>query len=166
MRDRSAERRLRGQLDRDLLARILGRLGSDFDGEVLAANARLKSLLKEEKLSFHDLATVIENCNGEIEEKKYSDADAEIIFAKGVEQGRVDEARNRPQEPTEYFDADGEPQWHAIALYCQRHSERLEERHREFINDMAGNTLWRPPTEKQGKYLLSLFYRLGKGKLQ
>ena len=145
------------------IAKLFRMLGSDFEGEILAAVNRMKSLFKEERLSFHDIATVIENCNGEIEEKKYSDADAEIIYNRGVEKGRAE----RPQqEPTEFFDADNQPQWHAIALYCQRHYERLEQKHREFIDDMAGNTVWRAPTEKQGKYLLSLFYRLGRGKLQ
>jgi hypothetical protein len=145
------------------IAKLFRMLGSDFDGEILAAVNRMKSLFKEERLSFHDIATVIENCNGEIEEKKYSDTDAEIIFNRGVEKGRTE----RPQqEPTEFFDADNQPQWHAIALYCQHHYERLDPKHREFIDDMAGSTVWRAPTEKQGKYLLSLFYRLGRGKLQ
>ena len=42
-----------------------------------------------EGLAFNDIATVIENCNGEIEGLRYSDSDAEIIFARGVEKGRA-----------------------------------------------------------------------------
>jgi hypothetical protein len=149
------------------IAKRIGKLvrmfGSDNEHERGNALERLVVVLKEEKISFNDLATVIENANGEIEAKKYSDTDAEIIFAKGVEKGRAERPR---QEPTEFFDTNNQPQWHVIALYCQRHYERLEQKHREFIDDMAGNTVWRAPTEKQGKYLLSLFYRLGRGKLQ
>ena len=153
-----------------LLAKRIGKLirlmGSSFEGEAIGAVTGLRRLMQTEGIAFNDLALLVENCDGRIEEKRYSDADAEVIFARGVGQGRIDEARYRPQaEPTEYYDADGEPQWHAIALYCQRHYESLEQKHREFIDDMTGNTLWRAPTEKQGKYLLSLFYRLGKGKL-
>ena len=63
------------------IATLFRMLGSNFDGEVLGAVAAMKRLFKAEGLTFHDIATVIENCNGEIEERKYSDADAEIIFS-------------------------------------------------------------------------------------
>jgi hypothetical protein len=149
------------------IATLFRLLGSNFEGEVLGAVAAMKRLFASEHLTFHDIATVIESCNGEIEEKKYSDTDAEIIFSRGVETGRAEEARKRPlAEPTEFYDADGHPQWHAIAMHCQKNCQRLDRRHHEFINDMAGNTVWRPPTEKQGKYLLSLFIRLGNGRQQ
>ena len=62
-------------------------LSSDFDGEALNAVAAMKRLFKAERLTFHDIATVIESCNGEIEERKYSNSDAEIIFNRGVEKG-------------------------------------------------------------------------------
>ena len=59
---------------------------------------------------------MIENANGEIEEKKYSDSDAEIIFTKGVEKGRAEEARKR-EAPPEFYDTDGQPRWYEIAVY-------------------------------------------------
>jgi len=31
----------------------------------------------------------------------------------------------------------------------------------EFVNDIASRTVWREPTERQGKWLKSIFYRLG-----
>ena len=142
------------------IAKLVRMMSSDFDGEVLSANARLKSLLKEERLTFHDLATVIENCNGEIEERKYSDSDAELIFAKGVEKGRKEEA-NRKDLPPAFYDADGQPRWSAVALFCQQHHRRLRPKEQEFIDDMAGKMMWREPTEKQGKWLHSIFIRLG-----
>jgi hypothetical protein len=48
-----------------------------------------------------------------------------------------------------------------MALWCQQRYDRLEGKHREFINDMAGLTVRREPTEKQGKYLTSLYHKLG-----
>jgi hypothetical protein len=63
-------------------------LSSEHDGEVLNAARAMKRLLAAERLSFHDIATVIESCNGEIEERKYSDADAEIIFARRRQRSR------------------------------------------------------------------------------
>ena len=106
------------------IAKLFRLLASDFDGETLAAARRMKQLLAIEGLSFNDIATVIENCNGEIEEKKYSDTDAEIIFTKGVEKGRAEEARKR-EAPPEFYDADGQPRWYEIAVYCQQNSAQL-----------------------------------------
>lgn len=61
------------------IATLFRMLGSNFQGEVLGAVAAMKRLFSAEGLSFHDIATVIESCNGEIEERKYSDADAEVF---------------------------------------------------------------------------------------
>jgi hypothetical protein len=143
------------------VGKLIRMLGSNFENEGTAAAIRLRQLLPSEGLAFHDLATLIENCDGEIEEKKYSEADAEVIFARGAEKGRVEEARKR-EAPPEFYDADGHPRWNEIALYCQRGLSRLrDEWERTFINDMAGKTLWRQPTEKQTKHLLAIFIKLG-----
>jgi hypothetical protein len=81
------------------IARLFRVLASDQDGEVLASVAAMKRLFAAERLSFHDIAAVIESCNGEIEERKYSDADAEIIFNRGVEQG----GRKKPARKSRSF---------------------------------------------------------------
>jgi hypothetical protein len=112
-------------------------------------------------LSFNDIAVVIENHNGEIEERKYSDSDAEAIFARGVDKGRAEEARRR-ELPPEFYDADGQPPWNQVALFCRKHVAQLHSHwEREFVTDMAGKTLWRQPSEKQAKHLLAIFIRLG-----
>jgi hypothetical protein len=137
-------------------------LSSDFEGEVLGAVAAMKRLFKAERLSFHDIATVIESCNGEIEERKYSDADAEIIFNRGVEKGRVEEARKKEQTfPADFYDVDGHPRWNAIAMFCQKNYQRLGPKEQEFVDDMAGSTMWRAPSERQARWLLSIFIKLG-----
>jgi len=46
-------------------------------------------------------------------------------------------------------------------LYCQQRSDRLQSREREFIDHMASLTVWREPTEKQAKWLKSIYYKLG-----
>ena len=142
------------------IATLFRLLNSDFDGEALGAVAAMKRLFKAEGLTFHDIATVIESCNGEIEERKYSDSDAEIIFNRGVEKGRT-EATREQIAPADYYDVEGQPRWSAIALFCQDNNQRLRPAEQEFINDMAGNTLWREPTVKQAKWLLSIFVKLG-----
>jgi hypothetical protein len=139
------------------IAKIFRMLSSDQREEVLAAVTAMKRLFKSEGLSFHDIATVIESCNGEIEEKKYSDKDAEIIFNRGVAKGRTEEAA-----PPEYYDVDGRPRWNAIALFCQKEIAGLhKEKEREFVTDMAGYSLYRPLSDKQEKWLMSIFVKLG-----
>jgi hypothetical protein len=143
------------------IATLLRMLSSDFEGEVLNVVAAMKRLFAAEGLTFHDIATVIESCNGEIEERKYSDTDAEIIFARGVEKGRAEQVRLQ-EGPPEFYDADGHPRWNAIALFCQKNHQRLRPAEQGFVDDMAGNTLWHEPSEKQARWLLSIFLRLGR----
>ncbi|MGO9049409.1 MAG: hypothetical protein ACLP19_27210 [Xanthobacteraceae bacterium] len=143
------------------IGKLMRMLSSSFEGEAHNALRKLNGLLEAEGLTFNDIAVVVENHQGEIEERKYSDADAEIIFAKGVEKGRSEEARKKDLPP-EFYDADGRPRWNEIALFCQKHTARLRtEWERTFVNDMAGKTLWSEPTEKQAKHLLAIFIKLG-----
>ena len=142
------------------IAMLFRMLSSNYEGEVLSAVAAMKRLFAAEGLAFNDIATVIESCNGEIEERKYSDSDAEIIFARGVEKGRAEQTRVQAGSP-EFYDADGRPRWNAIALFCQKNHQRLRPTEQGFVDDMAGNTLWREPSEKQARWLLSIFLRLG-----
>jgi hypothetical protein len=147
------------------LAKRIGTLirlmGSDFEGEATGAVAGLRRLLPGEGLTFGDIAIAIENCNGEIEQLKYSDTDAEAIYTRGVEKGREKGRAEAEVGPAEYFESDGTPKWPEIAMFCQRKGERLHETERDFVDDMAGSTMWRIPTEKQGKWLLSIFIKLG-----
>jgi hypothetical protein len=144
------------------IAKLFRLLASDFDAEALNAARRMKQLLAAEGLSFNDIATVIENANGEIEEKKYSDSDAEIIFTKGVEKGRAEEARKR-EAPPEFYDIDGSPRWYEIAVYCQQNSTQLRnEWERNFANDIPGRIIkFGKPTEKMIPHLLAIFVKLG-----
>jgi hypothetical protein len=143
------------------VAKLVRMLASDHDGEALNAARKLKQQLGAEGLSLNDIAIVIENAGGEIEERKYSDSDAEIIFAKGVEKGRIEEARKR-EAPPEFYDVDGRPRWSEIAIFCQKNTARLRgEWERTFINDMAGKTLCYEPSAKQAKHLLAIFVKLG-----
>jgi hypothetical protein len=103
---------------------------------------------------------VIENCNGEIEERRYSDADAKIIYERGMEKG-LEKGRAERQAPPEFYDEAGLPRWNEIALFCQRNEARLDSWQRTFVSDMAGKTLLREPTEKQAKHLLAIFIKLG-----
>jgi hypothetical protein len=143
------------------LSRLMRMLSSPYEGERHNALTMMQRVLESARLTFNDIAILIENHSGEIEQRKYSDTDAEIIYAKGVEKGRVEESR-RQAMPPDYYDADGEPQWNKIALFCQSQTARLRsDWERGFIDDMAGMTLWREPSPKQAKHLLAIFIKLG-----
>ena len=142
------------------IGKLVRMFGSSFENERNVALSKLVTVLDEESLTFNDIAVVIENADGEIEQLKFSDSDAEMIFAKGVEKGRKDEERKQ-QAPPEFYDAEGQPRWNAIALFCQNNITRLNAWERDFINNMAGKTLWRQPTEKESKHLLAVFVKLG-----
>ena len=137
-------------------------LGSSFEGEAHNALAMMKHLLETEGLTFNDIATVIENCNGEIEERKYSDTDAEIIFAKG----RGERPRRRGAQARSCRRNSTTPMAIRTGMRSRCFARKtahscVSEWERTFINDMAGKTLWREPTEKQAKHLLAIFVKLG-----
>jgi hypothetical protein len=48
-----------------------------------------------------------------------------------------------------------------MARACQKQAQRLSERERKFVNNMAARTVYGDLTEAQGKWLESIFYRLG-----
>jgi len=144
------------------IAKLFRMLASDFDGEVLAAVHRMKHQLGAEGLSINDIATAIENANGEIEELKYSDAEVEVIYQKGVEQGRVEAARTQTAPP-EFFDDFGEPRWYEIAVFCQQNSSRLRSQWEQgFADSIPGSVAkYGRPTERQIPHLLAIFVKLG-----
>jgi len=141
------------------IAKLFRSLSSDFDGEVLGAVAAMKRLFAAERLSFHDIAAVIESCNGEIEERKYSDADAKVIFERGMAKGRAEQSGNL--QNLEFFDGD-RPRWYEIAVHCQRNAASLRSQwEKEFIADIAGKVLGTEPSLKQARCILKIFVKLG-----
>jgi hypothetical protein len=73
-------------------------------------------------------------------------------------------AENKQFNGADFCNADGMPQWHEIARYCQVNGEKLRESEKVFVNDMAARSMYREPTPKQKKWLRSIFLKLG-GKL-
>ena len=143
------------------LGAMIRLLGSNTGDEAIAAAHGLRRLVPAEGLSFNEIAVLIENCGGKIEQFKYSDADAEVIFARGVERGR-DEERREQSAPPEFYDADGRPRWHEMAVFCRDHTGRLRsDWEKEFVDDMVGKTLQRVPTDKQAKHLFAIFVKVG-----
>jgi hypothetical protein len=142
------------------IGKLMRMLSSSFEGEVHNALRKLKELLEAEGLTFSDIATAVENHQGEFEERKYSDADAEAIFARGVEKGRAEQTR-KPPLASDFYDEDRHPRWTAMAMFCLERRERMRPNELQFVEDMAAYTLSYEPSEKQGKWLLAIFIKLG-----
>jgi hypothetical protein len=152
------------------LARHVGKfirlMGSDFEGEAIASATGLRRLAHSEGLVFGNLATLIENCNGEIEELKYSDADmheATIVTKQKGEQQGYEKAKREMTAPPEFYDASGEPRWYEIACFCRdNQGHRLNDWEKSFVEDMPGKIAgYGEPKPKQAKHLLRIFIELG-----
>jgi hypothetical protein len=141
------------------LADLVRRFGTEFEGEVIAVWRALKRLLGSRNVTFTELGDAIERlATGNIDE-----ADIKRLFEAGYAKGVADTRREQAQAQAVFgLRSDGTPDWEPIALHCQREKSRLENRHHEFVDKMASRMTWgRDPTDREGKYLLSLFRQLG-----
>jgi hypothetical protein len=130
-------------------------LSSNQDGEVLNAVRALNRLLKANGSDIHAIADSIGQANG-----KLSEAEMRKLYDAGFEAG-VRAVEDKQHGDEDFHNTDGTPSWHTIAVWCQRRDERLRDNEREFISSVAARTVYREPTEKQAKWLKSIFYRLG-----
>lgn len=145
------------------IARCVRLLASSLDGEKLAAVHALARVLASHHTDFDGLAHGIEKLgkatgNG----GNLSKGEMERIYHAGYAKG-VEDAENRLHGIDDFRSTDGKgPAWEAVAHFLQRNKHRLDAKHHDFIDDMAARTAWgREPTEKQHKYLRSLFFKLG-----
>jgi hypothetical protein len=145
---------------------LIRKFSTKYPNERHIASDKLDNLLVAEGLSFNDLATVIENCNGEIEELKYSDADmanvADRMKERGTQEG-YDKAKREMMAPPEFYDDSGNPRWYEIAVFCDSNKTRLRNNWEEdFITDMPSKMMrYGEPSAKQAKIILGIFVRLG-----
>ena len=93
----------------------------------------LNGMLAAEKLSFSDIASVLE-------EQRYSVEDMQHALNKGKELAGREVGAQNPE--LDFFDIDGKPRWYEIAVFCRNKVEQLRrDREKEFINDMPGKML-------------------------
>lgn len=137
------------------LSMLVRMLSSDKDGEVLGAAAAIIRTLKSAGADIHSLADAIEKPN-----RKLSEAAMKLIYDSGFQDGLA-VAEKKQHGNDDFRNVDGSPCWEQITLFCQERDDRLRDNEREFVNDMAGRVMWREPTPKQGKWLKSIFFRLG-----
>jgi len=140
------------------VARQLGKfirlMASDIRGEAENASAAFLRLCQSENLFSH-LAELLER-RGVRELYSQAEVEEALNIERQLAQAEV------IGESAEFFDAYGEPLWHAIALFCQRNTDRLtRDWDKKFVDDLVGYTAMRDPTPKQIPFLLSIFLKLG-----
>jgi hypothetical protein len=123
------------------LTSLIRMLSSDHDGEVIAG-ARHHAHAEE-------------RIGG------ISEAGMKRLYDAGYDAGTRAAENNQHHGHVDFYNTDGTTSWHDIALFCQRRADRLRDKERDFVNDMMAQTVWREPTEKQEKWLKSIYYRLG-----
>lgn len=92
------------------MAKLVRMFSSPYENEKHIALAKLETLIREDGLTFNDLATVIENADGEIEERKYTDADmlaATQAVKERAEKDAYEKARRERTGPPEFYDEIG-----------------------------------------------------------
>ena len=145
-------------MNTEKIGKLIKMLSSPNDGEVVAAARAILRTLAQEGADIHELATRVEGGGG-----KLSEADMRRIYDVACAEGRraAEQDRSRGQPATEFHDV--EPNWQEIAISCRdRGNGRLTERERGFVDDMVRWTLYRKPSEKQAKWLHSIYVRLGR----
>ncbi len=104
----------------------------------------------------HALADYIEHPSGSgLDQKEMKE-----IYDAGYSDGKRD-SENQRFAARDFHNIDGTPDLHEIAKFCQQNSQRLNPNEARFINDVTARTVWRRASERQEKWLLSIFYRLG-----
>src|SRR5262245_45244359 len=141
------------------LGRFIRLLGSDQDGEVVAAARALVRTLSSAGADLHALADHVEKTN----DTKIPQEEMQRLYNAGFAEGyRV--AEEHMHGNGDFRNVNGMPSWSEIARFCHHRDYRLSAREREFISSVSAHIEWREPSEKQGKWLRSIFLRLG-GKL-
>lgn len=131
------------------VGKLLRLLSSPIDGEVLGATRALLRALASNGLDVHALAERVER-NG------FNKDEAQRFYQAGFRDGLA-QGENRAAT---FSNMDGTPTWHEMAVWCAQQADRLRERERKFVGDMAARRVWCEPTEKQAKWLKSIYYRL------
>jgi hypothetical protein len=142
------------------LADLIRRLSTEHEGEIVATVRALGRSLASRGLTFTDLGDGIEK----LATGGLTQSEMERIRDTSYAKGLADAERKFAEGHAVYgLRPDGSPDWEEIALHCQRQKSRLEARHHQFVDDMASRLTWgrEPTSEKQGKYLLSLFRQIG-----
>src|SRR5258708_34056675 len=112
----------------DRLGKLIRMLSSDRDGEVIAATHALRRTLHSAGADIHARAAMIER-------PEFNETEAKRIYDAGFGAGKREAEKQQAASPPWHDTL--ENRWQEMALFCQQHVNRLDERHHGFVNDMA-----------------------------
>jgi hypothetical protein len=148
------------------LASCVRLLSSDNTSEVAAALKGVERTLRgivNTPAEIHALADHIEGLNNN-DGGNLNREEMKRIYDRGYSDGKRD-GENKRFGSQDFLNIDGTPHWLEIAKFCQQNNQRLKPSEARFIDSVTAQIVWREPSEKQQKWLLSIFYRLG-GKIK
>jgi hypothetical protein len=134
------------------LGALVRRLATNHDGEIIATVHALRRTLQSAGSDLHALADKIER------PADLTEADMKRLFQAGYAAGLA-ACREARYGGDEFRSVDAD--WHEVARYCYRKRAQLNEREAQFVESVSSQLVWREPTEKQRKWLQSIFLRLG-----
>jgi hypothetical protein len=132
------------------IQKLLRLLSSNNDGEALAAVHALRRVLAEEGTDIHELAERVEG-------RKLSQAEMQRIYDAAFQEGK-----NAAAATAGFTTVEG-PSFYQMASEIKHKGDgRLTPRERDFIDDMVRWCSRREPSEKQARWLYSIYCRIGR----
>jgi hypothetical protein len=137
------------------------------ESEAKIAVVKLRNFFDREKLSFNNLATVIEKgARGYYTREEVLDA-SDKSKRLGEQEGYA-KAKRETWLPPEYYNADGEVRWYEMVFYIDKHKDRLRGWDRKFVEGdpqrgslLANIAKFHKPTAGQIPFVLGIFIKLG-----
>lgn len=142
-------------MNEEKIQKLIRMLSSSNDGEIVAAARAIMRTLEAEGADIHELADRVGG-------RKLSEAEMKIIYDRAYRDGKKAAAAN-----TGFSDVNGSgkagPSWHEMACEIQHKANgRLSPKEEGFVSDMVRWCARREPSEKQGKWLHSIYCRIGR----
>jgi hypothetical protein len=131
------------------IQKLLKMLSSPNDGEVVNAAHLLTHVLKEGGADIHELAARVEGL---------SEAEMKKLYDAGFRDGK----KNTVATTTEFTDV-GKPSFYSMACEIQHKANgQLSPKEQGFVDDMVRWCALREPSEKQAKWLHSIYCKIGR----
>jgi hypothetical protein len=141
-------------MNADRIGKLIKMLSSPNDGEVVAAARAILRTLQAEGTDIHELAARIEG-------RKLSEAEMQIVYDKAFQDGKS--AATAATGSASGFSPVEVPTFYSMACEIQaKANDRLSPKEQDFIEDMVRWCAHREPSEKQAKWLHSIYYKIGR----
>ena len=138
-------------MNADKIGKLIKMLSSPNDGEVVAAARAILRQLQAEGSDIHELAERVEG-------RKLSKAEMQTIYDRAYRDGKKAAAATGGFSDV---GSPGGPSWHDMAVaILSKANGRLSPKELGFVEDMERRCARREPTEKQAKWLHSIYCRI------